>query len=173
MQFPTLKTSRLTLRPFRLADAPRLQQLAGAREVALNTLLIPHPYPDGAAEEWIASHAVKFDEGTINLAIDDGELCGAIGLVVDREHDRAEIGYWLGVPYWGRGYATEAVVEVIRYGFEELHLNRIFAAHFTRNPASGVVLRKAGMKFEGTLRQNYKKWGEYLDSEMYSILGQR
>jgi len=68
------------LRPFPLADAPRVQQFAGAREVALNTLTIPHPYPDGAAEEWIESHDAKFAEGTINFAIDDGDLVGAIGL---------------------------------------------------------------------------------------------
>ncbi len=168
MDRPTLRTKRLVLRPFTLADAPRVQQLAGAHEVALNTLSIPHPYPDGAAEEWIRSHEQK--KGEIGFAIDDGELVGAIGLKVKRDDDIAEIGYWIGVPYWGRGYASEAAAEVIRFGFEELKLNKIFAAHFSRNPASGRVLQKLGMKFEGTLRQQHKKWGEYVDEEFYGIL---
>lgn len=162
-----LKTARLVLRPFELADVPRVQELASAREVALNTLSIPHPYPAGAAEQWIASH----DRET-TFAIDDGELVGACGLVVKRDDDVAEIGYWIGVPYWGRGYATEAAAAVIRYGFEQLNLNRIYAAHFARNPQSGNVLRKLGMRHEGTLRQHHKKWGEYQDAEMYAILRQ-
>jgi RimJ/RimL family protein N-acetyltransferase len=172
MQFPLLKTERLTIRPFRMEDAPRIQLLAGAREVALNTLLIPHPYPDGAAEEWIASHVAKLhEEGTLNLAIEaGGEFIGAIGLLVQKDHDRAEIGYWIGVPYWGRGYATEAVREVMRYGFEELKLNKIFAGYFSRNAASGRVMRKNGMKYEGRLRQHDKKWDEYVDLEYYGML---
>ena len=160
-----LKTERLTLRPLTLEDAPRVQLLAGAREVALNTLLIPHPYPDGAAEAWIANRG---DE--IAFAIDDGELAGVIGLRVKRDDDIAEIGYWIGVPYWGRGYATEAAAAVVRYGFEKLALNKIYAGYFARNEASGKVLRKIGMKREGTLRQHHKKWGEYVDVEFMGIL---
>ena len=170
MEQPTLRTARLVLRPLTLADAPRVQELAGAREVALNTLLIPHPYPDGAAEEWIAEREAKFEEGNVTFAIDDGELVGVMGLHIKRDDDTAEIGYWIGVPYWGRGYASEAGAEVIRYGFEVQKLNKIYAAYFARNPASGRVLRKLGMKHEGTLRQQHKKWGEYVDSEFYAIL---
>ena len=170
MQRPVLRTTRLVLRPFTPADAPRVHQLAGAREVALNTLTIPHPYPDGAAEEWIDSHEAKFEQGHVNFAIDDGNLVGAIGLVTKREDDIAEIGYWIGVPYWGRGYASEAAEAVIRYGFEDLGLNKIYAAHFARNPASGRVLQKLGMSHEGTLRQHHRKWDEYVDSEVYGIL---
>src|SRR5581483_4261772 len=129
----TMKTERLILRPFTLDDAPDVQRLAGVREVALNTLHIPHPYPDGAAEAWIAKHG----EGPeIVFAIDaNGQLAGAIGLVVDRPHDRAELGYWIGVPFWGRGYATEAARAMLRLGFEENGLHKIFAHVFTRNPA--------------------------------------
>ena len=171
MRFPHLKTDRLTIRPLRMEDAPRVQELAGAREVALNTLLIPHPYAVGAAEEWIASQAVKLqEENSLNLAIDDGDLVGAIGLQIKKDHNHAEIGYWIGVPYWGRGYATEAVGAMIRYGFEELRLNKIYAAYFSRNAASGAVMRKNGMRHEGTLRQHHKKWNEYVDLEFYGIL---
>ncbi|HEV8658729.1 MAG TPA: GNAT family N-acetyltransferase [Thermoanaerobaculia bacterium] len=170
MNRPTLRTSRLILRPFEIADAPRVQQLAGAREVALNTIHIPHPYPDGAAEEWISKHEQRIEEGEFSFAIDDGELVGAIGLHMKRGYERAEIGYWLGVPFWGRGYATEAVAAIIRYGFEELKLNRIYAGYFSRNAASGRVMEKSGMKYEGSLRQHVKKWDEYVDVIYYGIL---
>ena len=170
MTVPVLRTARLTLRPFKAEDAPRIQELASAREVALNTLRIPHPYPDGAAEEWIASQPAKEATGFFNFAIDDGQFVGSCGLIVNRDDDLAEIGYWIGVPYWGRRYASEAAAELVRYGFEEMGLNRIFAAYFARNAASGSVLRKIGMKHEGTLRQAAKKWGEYQDLEMYAIV---
>lgn len=170
MPVPTLRTARLTLRAFTLEDAPRVRELAGAYEVALSTLLIPHPYPEGAAEAWIGMHEDDFAQNRIHhFAIDDGQLIGSIGMVLKSE-GVAEIGYWIGVPFWGRGYASEAAAEVVRYAFEECHLHRVFACHFTRNPASGRVLQNAGMKYEGTLRQHLKKWDEYVDLAFYGIL---
>jgi len=101
---------------------------------------------------------------------EDGALVGAVGLRLEREHDRAELGYWIGVPYWGNGYATEAGKAVLRHGFEVEGLNRIYAFHFTNNPASGRVLQNIGMTFEGKRRAHTLKWGEYLDNEGYGIL---
>ena len=173
-QLPTLTTERLILRPFRLADAPDVQRLAGAREIAENTLLVPHPYPDGVAADWISTHQARLDEEKeVSLAItlrETGELAGAMGLVLKLAHDKGEIGYWIGMPYWGRGYATEAGRAIVRYGFDQWSLHRVEAFHFTRNPASGRVLQKLGMRHEGTLRGDTKKWGEYLDTEMYGVL---
>jgi len=145
----TLYTARLRLRPFSLDDAPIVQVLAGHPDVARTTLAIPHPYPDGAAEAWIASHAAQFEQGTaVHFAIErssDGAVIGAIGLGLEREHARAELGYWVGKPYWGQGYCTEAAQAVVHYGFVSLDLNRIYAHHFTTNPASGRVLQKIGI----------------------------
>jgi [ribosomal protein S5]-alanine N-acetyltransferase len=173
---PPIETERLVLRPFTLADAPEVRRLAGAREIAAGTLTIPHPYPPGAAEEWITRQLqperVSAGHGP-TFAMErrgDGALLGAVGLNVVREHDRAELGYWVGKPYWGEGYATEAARAVVRYGFEELALNRIYAFHFTNNPASGRVLQKLGMTHEGRRREHTLKWGEYLDNEAYGIL---
>lgn len=174
MNRPVLKTERLTLRLFEPEDAAAVERLASSYEVALNTLSIPHPYPEGAAAEWIASNEKAFEEGRIiNFAIvvrETGELAGSIGLVMTPQHDKAEIGYWVGVPYWNRGYATEAGKALIDYGFREWNLNRIDAGHFDRNPSSGRVMQKLGMQYEGRLRQSIKKWDEYLDVEYYAIL---
>ncbi len=171
---PILHTTRLTLRPFTLADAADVQRLAGAREVASTTATIPHPYEDGMAETWISTHPNTLTDGTgITYAItltEPGELCGAIGLSIKSEHQRAEMGYWIGVPYWGRGYCTEAASALRDYGFRALGLHRIRAVHLARNPASGRVMRKIGMRHEGTLREHELKWGVFETVECYAIL---
>lgn len=167
-----LETERLILRPFAITDATDVQRLAGAREVALNTMLIPHPYPDGAAEEWIRGQDGKAAPERV-LAITlrtTGELLGAIGLRVNPEHQRAELGYWIGVPYWGRGYASEAGKAMLAWGFGTLGLELIFAMPFTRNPASGRVLAHLGMQHEGSLRKHVVKWDERVDVELWGIL---
>ena len=164
-----LATERLLLRPFTLDDAPAVQRLVAAYEIAENTLLIPHPYPEGAAAEWISKLGTMPDNHVFAIVL-DADVIGAIGMEVQREHDRGEIGYWIGVPYWGRGYMTEAVRAVLGWAFESLGLNRVFAEHFTRNAASGRVMQKAGMRHEGSLRQHDKKWDAYLDVEVYGIL---
>ena len=171
MPRPTLTTERLVLRPFTPADAPAVQRLASERKIAESTLLIPHPYPEGAAAEWIAGHDDTSNNHVFAIAPrDGGEVMGAIGLHVDQNHDRAEIGYWLGVPYWSRGYVTEAAAALVRYVFNDLGLNRVFAFHFTRNPASGRVLQKIGMRREGTMRQHIVKWGEHVDVDYYGVV---
>ena len=163
-----LKTERLLLRPPTMADAPQIQRLAGAREVALNTLHIPHPYPDGAAEAWIAKHGTTPE---IVFAIEhEDQLIGAIGLVPESGHDRAELGYWIGVPFWGKGFATEAGKAMLRFAFDEHGLHRVTAQVFSRNAASARVLQKIGMRCEGTLRHHFKKWGEFVDVDYYAIV---
>ena len=171
---PILTTARLTLRPFRPADAADVRRLAGEREVAYNTLTIPHPYPEGAAEEWIASHPPAFVAGTRAVfaitQTQDAGLVGAIGLEIAPADQRAELGYWVGIPWWNRGYATEAGRAVLEYGFGPLGLHRIMARHFVRNPASGRVLEKLGMQREGVLRHHALKWGAFEDLAVYSVL---
>lgn len=170
MTRPTLRTERLTLRPFTQDDAALLEEYLVEREIAANTLSIPYPYPKGAGKEWIAKHDEDFEQNRIvHFAIDDGRLAGTMGLVM-KDEGIAEIGYWIAKPFWSKGYASEAAREVVRYGFEERGLRRIFACHFTRNPASGRVLQKVGMTYEGTLRQHLKKWDEYVDLACYGIL---
>ncbi len=169
---PTLATDRLVLRPFTLGDADDVQRLAGAAEIADTTLNIPHPYADGMAEAWIESHADAFrDRERVVLAITTaGVLVGAISLRLDLGHKRAELGYWIGLPFWGQGYATEAAEAMVGYGFKELGLNRIFAHHLGRNPASGRVLEKAGFVHEGLHRAHVLKNGRFEDLHSFAVL---
>jgi ribosomal-protein-alanine N-acetyltransferase len=171
---PTIKTERLVLRPFELADAKDVQRLAGARAIADTTLNIPYPYEDGMAEEWISTHQPKFEAGNLcNFAVvlrNSGELIGAIGLVIVSRFERAELGYWIGKPYWQKGYCTEAGRAVLQYGSTVLKLNRIHASHLTRNPSSGRVMQKIGMVREGRARQHVKRWDRFEDLELYGIL---
>ncbi|HEX2622576.1 MAG TPA: GNAT family protein [Phototrophicaceae bacterium] len=169
---PVLKTERLVLRPVATRDAPNIQKLAGDFKVARNTLSMPYPYPDGAAESfvaWARDELLAGEAFTFGIILND-ELIGCIGLHLQPQHKHAEMGYWLGVPYWGQGYASEAARTMMEFGFEMLDLNRIYAAHFTRNPASGRVMQKIGMRYEGTLRQHYFRFDEFHDTAYYAIL---
>jgi [ribosomal protein S5]-alanine N-acetyltransferase len=170
MNLPTLRTARLLLRPFTRDDIPELVPLIGAREVAATTRRIPHPYTAADAEEFI-SQAQRGDEINLALRLLAGlSLVGGGILRPDLNHQHAELGYWIGVPHWGHGYATEAARELTRYGFEQLRLHRIYASHTSNNPASGKVLAKVGMKHEGRMRGHLVKWEQYQDLEFYGML---
>jgi RimJ/RimL family protein N-acetyltransferase len=157
-----------------MSDASDVRRLAGAREVAVWTLAIPHPYENGMAEQWIESQRKAMEDGKlVNFAITlaaDEVLIGSIGMEIQDEHEHARLGYWLGVPYWNRGYGTEAVKAVLAYGFDTLHLHRIYAPHFSGNLASGRVLQKVGMRHEGRLREHYVRFGRRVDLELYGML---
>ena len=171
---PPLLTERLLLRSLTLEDAADVQHLAGEYDVASMVLAIPHPYEDGMAEEWMRSCTEQFEkDAALHFAITlrtKQNLIGVMGLEIDADNERAELGYWIGKPYWHQGYATEAAKAVVAYSFEVLKLNRIYAYHFTRNPASGRVLEKVGMRYEGCRRQHTKKWGNFEDLIGYGML---
>ena len=170
---PTLSCEDLLLRPFATDDASRLQFLAGDKRIADTTATIPHPYPDGVAEAWIketreicaAGERASF---AIELA-NSGELVGAISLMqIDK--GEAELGYWVGVPYWGRGIAACAARRVIAYGFEELSLRRIHARCLSRNPASGKVLLRVGFTRTGSDKSVCGFQQQEQDTEYYELL---
>ena len=146
--YPELNTDRLVLRESTPPDVSAVQRLVGEWEVARTLAVVPHPYEDGMAEEWIASLRPAYEAGkTLTWAVvlrEEGELVGAITLHPNARDDNAELGYWIGRPYWGHGYATEAAREVLRYAFEDLGLHRIHAEHLGSNPASGKVMQKSG-----------------------------
>jgi RimJ/RimL family protein N-acetyltransferase len=174
-EIPSVTTARLFLRPFQLVDGPSVERFAGAREVADTTLAIPHPYPAGAGAQWIAMHDAAWQRReNLVLAICDrrapADLLGAISLRVALAHAHGEVGYWIRADDWGKGYATEAVRALFGYAFESLGLHRIQGRHFTRNPASGRVMLKAGMRLEGIHRAAFRRWEQFEDVAVYAIL---
>jgi ribosomal-protein-alanine N-acetyltransferase len=170
-----LETERLVLRGFTESDAPTVARLAGRREIADTTISVPHPCTEKTAREWIASHtspsgASKQRVFAITIKV-DGQLIGSVGFrEINPEHNHAEMGCWIGVEWWGQGYATEATRALLQFGFERLNLNRIYAHHMVRNPTSGRVLEKIGMKREGLLRQCVRKWGVFEDVVLLAIV---
>lgn len=181
-----LYTPRLCLRPFAPADAARVSELAGDARIAATTATIPHPYPVAAAEKWIES-LQSFTGRDVVLAItlagtrtpgreldpaETGHLIGSMGLSLAKqpEHARGELGYWIGVPYWNKGFATEAGRAVLSHAFGRLNLHRVTSSHFTENPASGRVMQKLGMAREAILREHFCKNGEFHDVAAYAIL---
>ena len=171
MESQILTTERLVLRPYSLSDVEPLVQLAGAREIAATTLRIPHPYTEQDARNFIATCQGNLDESRFAITLrHDGQFCGGVGLRIDMAHHHAELGYWLGVPFWGQGYATEAARAALDYGFDVLHLHRIHANHVAHNVASGRVLSKIGMRYEGCMRGHICKWDKFYDLECYGML---
>lgn len=165
-----LYTPRLVLRTYTFHDIPDLIPLIGAKQVAATTLRIPHPYTQKDAEDLVAQAQ---DSDGVRLAVrlrDSATFVGGVGLRLELDHHRAELGYWIGVPYWGNGYASEAAQALVRYAFDELKVNRLYASHVPNNPASGKILLRLGMKREGYLRGHILKWGEYQDLVLYGMV---
>ena len=144
---PVLETKRLTLRAARLEDAKAVAALANDRRIAENTARIPYPYKLADAEQFIAGPSKK-GEAAYLVTLRDGTIVGACGLMF-REDDAPEIGYWLGVPYWNKGYATEALHALIDYAFTDLTHDAVQAGARVTNPASRRVLEKCGFQWTG------------------------
>ncbi|MQF89166.1 MAG: GNAT family N-acetyltransferase [SAR202 cluster bacterium] len=173
-------TTRLLLRPLAVSDAPDIQRLAGDRDVASTTRDIEHPYEDGMAEKWIKSCQEQSQSGElVHFALALAEAATFLGAVTVRmdfgpsalvsSSKKAELSYWVGKPYWNQGYATEAVKPVLHHCFTILELDRVYAAHFTRNPSSGRVMLKAGMLYEGSQLGPTVKWGVVENLELYGV----
>jgi len=147
----SLETKRLLLRPFDINDASTVQKFAGNINVAKTTTNIPHPYEDGMAEAWIKTHEKRWTEDDlINFAIiykPTNQLMGVVGLV-SRKGKEGCIGYWIGEPFWGKGFCTEATKSLIDFCFKSLNIERLEAEYLVSNPASGRVMEKAGMIYK-------------------------
>lgn len=146
--FEAIVTERLVLRAIGAQDHARLVLLANNWRVSKNLSTMPFPYSQAAADEWIAMQPHLWAGGkTLPLAITlNGELIGGIGVGV-RDHKDWELGYWLGEPYWNRGYGSEAALAVRDHAFNVLELDRIVAGHYADNHASGSILAKLGFRY--------------------------
>lgn len=161
-----------SIRKWDIKDAQALSALLNNKNI-LNNLRdgLPYPYTAKDAEEYITAMLASDETKTFAFAIiADGQVVGSIGVFrCENIHFRAaEMGYYIGEPYWGKGIATSAVKQVCSYIFEHTDIIRIFAEPFAYNTASCRVLEKAGFELEGVLRCNAVKNGKILDMKMYS-----
>lgn len=168
----TLRTDRLTLRPWTPDDLPALLRYAQHPSIFANLRdRFPNPYTEEAAHAFIE---MANSQTPVNIfAIDmDGEAIGSIGYF--RQHDvnrfSAEIGYWMGLPFRGRGIVVEALSALCAHLFEHSDLIRLYASVFGRNPASRKVLERAGFQFEGVMRNSVVKLGAVDDEYLYALL---
>jgi RimJ/RimL family protein N-acetyltransferase len=143
---PVLATERLVLRAPRRSDVKAIASFANDRRVAANTARIPHPYGIEDAEQFIAAVNKREGEACFVIMLE----CAPIGVCsVDLREDGPEVGYWLGVPYWGRGFATEAVRALIDHAFGDLEHETLISGARVNNPASRRVLEKCGFQWTG------------------------
>jgi len=160
----------IVLRRPQAGDATSLAKHANNRSVWINLRdRMPHPYSVDNAYAWIGT--VEHQEPRTSFIIDvNGEAVGGIGLVLGTDIERcsAEVGYWLGESYWGRGIATAALRRICAYAFEDLGLQRVFATPIVWNPASFKVLEKAGFEREGLMRNACIKDGKLMDMALYA-----
>jgi RimJ/RimL family protein N-acetyltransferase len=143
-----LETERLILRAPRLGDAKAVATLANDRRIAENTARLPHPYRLADAQEFIALVNQSANETAFVITLRSGAVIGGCGLMTPVD-DSTEIGYWLGVRHWGKGYATEAVRAMIDYAFTDLDCEALQSAARVTNAASRRVLEKCGFQWTG------------------------
>jgi [ribosomal protein S5]-alanine N-acetyltransferase len=160
------------VRSWRLADVDSLSRHANNRKIWMNLRdLFPHPYTKRHAREYIRGVRARTPETSLAIAL-DGEAIGGVGFVLHEDVERmsAEIGYWLGERFWGRGLATEALKAVTKYAIDTHGLTRIYAVPFATNAASIRVLEKAGFELEGRLRRSAIKNGAIVDQLQYAFI---
>lgn len=168
-----LETERLRLRPFTLDDAPAVQAMLSDPQVSGTLMDIVHPFTVSDAQEMIAASQ---DEALRGMAYrfgierkSDHLLVGYCDIEIHRAHERGEIAFWLGRPYWWQGYATEAARKLVEFGFDTLKLYRVYAHCLVRNEASAKVLQKAGLLHEGVHRQAAPVDDHFEDVAFYGL----
>lgn len=162
------------LRRFQAEDAPALAKYANNPNIAANMRdVYPYPYTENDAVQYIRDTIAAGEERQLLRAIDiQGEAAGSIGIILGKDVGRktAEIGYWLGEPFWGHGIVTQAVQAITKTAFTAYDIVRIYGEPFAHNTGSCKALEKAGFQLEGTLRKSIYKNGEIFDSRLYALV---
>ncbi len=159
------------IRPWQVGDEDSLARHANDRGIWLNLRdRFPHPYTRADAEQWVRLASGQQPVANFAIAV-DGEAVGGIGLILrdDVERCSAEVGYWLGRTFWGRGLTTAALRGLTAHAFRTFSLTRIYALPFADNTVSIRVLEKAGFRFEGRLRRSAVKDGVVRDQVVYAV----
>lgn len=171
--FPELHTERLHLRRIRLSDFNSLIRYANNEKISDQIINIPYPYKEEDAVtrmNFVLQGFQNQERYVFAITLkDQDELIGEIGIHLDKTNDSAQVGYWIGETFWGQGIVSEALAAILKFGFEELNLNKIYATHYPDNIASGRIMQKNGMIKEGELKQHYKIKGKYRDLIQYRL----
>ncbi|KAJ5066671.1 putative gnat family [Anaeramoeba ignava] len=166
-----IQTKRLELRPLKETDVSRITELLQDKRISDFAAKIPYPYTENHATIFINYTNNHLNE--LNFAIIlETELIGIIGLIFEPENKMAEIGYWIGSPYWGNGYATEAAKALIDFAFNHLDVNKVHGKVYSHNNASARVLEKVGMVREGFRKKHALHGDEYFDLIEFGIFKQ-
>ena len=172
--FPEIKTERLILNQPKWNDVPTIVSYANNLKIVENTRSMPHPYFEEDAISWIHMVNQGFKKkNNYMFAVrlqSDGDFVGGIGLTLDVENNRAELGYWMAEPFWNQGYTTEAVSAMLNFGFDTLGLNKIIAVYLTTNSASGKVMIKNGMIKEAEFKEHDIKRDHTIEDNEYVSL---
>jgi len=166
---------RVSIRPLRFSDASDLYENVKDKEIVTWTVSIPHPYPRDGALRFIRKaryNIRKRKSYAFGIVLKEtGTVIGVVELMTfDWKNKNAEIGYWLGKKHWGEGLMTEAVRLVLKFGFGNLKLHRVYAKLFEENIASAGILEKCGFKLEGRMREERYRYGKWHDALRYGIL---
>jgi ribosomal-protein-alanine N-acetyltransferase len=170
-----LETGRLILRPIEVSDAPAIFPLINDADVARYLLSVPHPYPEAELVPWIRKareSMARRERWELTIVLRETDLpIGVCSLAdISWEHANAELGYWLGKKHWGRGYMTEAVRRLARFGFDDLRMERIHARVLSPNTRSIKVIENSGLKLEYLARHEVLRNGEFLDMLHYGLI---
>lgn len=167
-----LTTERLVLRPIEQSDADAITAILRDADVNRWLAVVPWPYPDGAAEEYIAnSCSLEAEESTLNRAITlDETYIGCVGLTRTPMHRRAYLGYYIGQRWWGHGYVTEAARRLVQFAFDDLDCVRVDSSCYADNATSERVLRKLGFEQEGFRTKYYYRMGQWHDEKLFGLL---
>jgi len=166
---------RVSIRPLKYSDAPEIYENVRDKEIVRWTVSIPHPYPKDGAVKFIRKaryNITKKKSYPFGLVLKEtGRVTGVIELMaIDWKNKNAELGYWLGRKYWGKGLMTEAARLILEFGFRGLKLHRIYATLFEENTGSARILEKSGFKLEGRMREGRYRYGRWHDTLRYGIL---
>ncbi|NAT22398.1 GNAT family N-acetyltransferase [Pseudomonas syringae] len=174
LELPRIRTSRLLLAALQPEQASTLSHLADEPTIAAMTSALPSPYTLEHAQAFIAQTHEQFATGqTLSLGVhvtETGALAGVVSFRFSTLHQRANLGYWMGVDYRNNGYTSEAVQGLMTYGFTHMNFNRIAGQCFSDNLASARVLEKCGLLYEGCMKEAFLKNDVFKDMSLFGLL---
>lgn len=171
--FPELITTNLKLRKVSTSDIPSLVKYCNNKSISDQIINIPYPYgeEDAVARiNFVLQGFKNLERYVFAISLKGNqELIGEIGLHLDKVNNSAQFGYWIAEPFWGKGIATEATSAILKFGFTELNLNKIYATHYPDNKASGKVMLNNKMIKEAELKDHYKIDDNYRSVIQYRL----